>query len=83
MKTSNLYCFLAISFLSTYSLFDHTIPPLLTYSCKILGAYAVMKSFNKYIAFFSATFLKLRKYTPLPKPMGQLGRYQIEIIIKS
>ena len=66
----------------TLKLFDQTITPILTYSSEIWGyenVDIIQRVQNK---FYRAT-LKLKKSTPSYMIMGELGKYPIDIIIKS
>ena len=63
-------------------LFDQTIIPILTYASEIWG-YENTDIIQRIENKFLRSILKLRKSTPIYMLMGELGRYPIDIIIKS
>ena len=63
-------------------LFDHTIVPILTYGCEVLG-YENIAIIEKVHNDFLRRITRARKSTPLYMIYGKLGRYPIEIGIKS
>lgn len=63
-------------------LFDNTILPIITYGCEIWG-YENLQLFERIHNSFLRSITKCRKSTPLYMLYGELGRYPIEISIKS
>ena len=63
-------------------LFDQTILPIMTYSCKIFG-FEDCGLFEKIHTHFLRSIIQARKSTPLFMVYGELGRYPIEITIKT
>lgn len=63
-------------------LFDHTILPILTYSSEIWG-YENSAILEKVHCEFLRYITKLRKSTPLYMLLAELGRYPVEITIKT
>ena len=63
-------------------LFDHTVLPILTYSCEIWGFENVTILEKVHIEFLRK-ITKCRKSTPLNMLYAELGRYPLEIVIKS
>lgn len=63
-------------------LFDSTILPIITYGCEIWG-YENLQMFERIHNSFLRSITKCRKSTPLYMLYGELGRYPIEISIKT
>ena len=63
-------------------LFDSTILPIMTYGCEI-WSYEDTHMFERIHNAFLRTITKTRKSTPLYCLYGELGRYPIEIIMKT
>lgn len=63
-------------------LFDHTILPILLYGCEIWG-YQNTKIIERMHNQFLTYITKLRKSTPIYMLCGELGRYTVEITIKT
>ena len=63
-------------------LFDQTILPITTYSCEIFGC-ENCGLFEKNHTQFLRSIIQARKSTPLFMVYGELGRYPIEITIKT
>lgn len=63
-------------------LFDHTIAPILTYSCEIWG-YENVDIIEHLHNKFLRNLFSLRKGTPIYMLHGELGRFPLKIIIKS
>ena len=63
-------------------LFDQTILSIMTYSCKIFG-FENCGLFEKIHTQFLRSIIQARKSTPLFMVYGELGRYPIEITIKT
>ena len=63
-------------------LFDHTIVPILTYSCEVWG-YENLDLIEKVQSDFLRRITLARKSTPLYMLYGELGRTPINIIVKS
>ena len=63
-------------------LFDHTILPILTYACEVWG-FENLSIVERIHSNFLRKITKTRKSTPLYILYGELGRYPIEIIIKT
>ncbi|MCG7875884.1 MAG: reverse transcriptase family protein [Candidatus Thiodiazotropha endolucinida] len=63
-------------------LFDQTILPILTYSCEVFGFEncGLLESIHTQ---FLKSVIRARKSTPLYMVYGELGRYPIEITVKS
>ena len=63
-------------------LFDSTILPIMTYGCEIWG-YENLQMFERIHNSFLRSITKCRNSTPLYMLYGELGRYPIEIFIKT
>ena len=63
-------------------LFDHTVLPILTYSCEIWG-FENIDMLEKVHTDFLRKITKSRKSTPLYMLYAELGRHPIEITIKT
>jgi hypothetical protein len=63
-------------------LFDQTILPILTYNCEIWG-FENLDMLEKIHNDFLRKITKSRKSTPLYMLYGELGRYPLEIIVKT
>ena len=63
-------------------LFDSTILPIMTYGCEIRG-YENLQMFERIHNSFLRSITKSRNSTPLYMLYGELGRYPIEIFIKT
>ena len=63
-------------------LFDHTILPILTYGSEIWG-YESLDIIEKVQNDFLRRITLARKSTPMYMVYGELGRYPVEISIKS
>ncbi|MES9884249.1 MAG: reverse transcriptase family protein [Sedimenticola sp.] len=63
-------------------IFDHTILPIMLYGSEVWG-FENSKLFENLHCSFLRTILKIRKSTPLYMLYAELGRYPIEIHIKS
>ncbi|MEW8548204.1 MAG: reverse transcriptase domain-containing protein, partial [Candidatus Thiodiazotropha sp.] len=63
-------------------LFDHTILPILLYGCEVWG-YQNTKMIETVHNQFLRYITKLRKSTPIYMLYGELGRYPVEITIKT
>ena len=63
-------------------LFDHTVLPILTYSCEVWG-YENLDIIEKVHNDFLRKITLARKSTPLYMLYGELGRIPIKLIIKS
>lgn len=63
-------------------LFDHTVLPILTYACEIWG-FENLELLEKIHTEFLRKVTKCRKSTPLYMLYAELGRYPLEIIIKT
>ena len=63
-------------------LFDHTIVPILTYSCEVWG-YEDLALIERVHCNFLRNLFKLRKSTPLYMLYGRTGIYPLFIVIKS
>ena len=65
-------------------LFDSacTILPIIIYGCEILG-YENLETFERIHTKFLRSITKCRKSTPLYMLYGELGRYPLEITIKT
>jgi len=64
----------------TLKLFDHTIVPILTYSCEVWGfsnLYLIEQINHKFLR----NVIKVKKTTPSYMIMAELGRYPLESII--
>ena len=64
------------------NLFDHTVLPILTYSCEVWG-YENLEMIEKVHNDFLRKITLARKSTPLYMLYGEFGRFSIEVIIKS
>lgn len=62
--------------------FDHTVLPILTYACEIWG-YESLEMIEKVQNDFLRKITLSKKSTPLYMLYGELGRYPLEIIVKS
>ena len=78
IKTNNLDIPLDLQI----KLFDHTILPILTYGCEVWG-YENIAILEKVHNDFLRRITRARKSTPLYMIHGELGRYPIEISIKT
>ena len=63
-------------------LFDHTVLPTMTYSCEVFG-FENIQILERIHNEFLRKITKTKKSTPLFMLYAELGRYPIEIIIKS
>ena len=63
-------------------LFDHTVLPILTYACEIWG-FENLEMIEKVQNDFLRKITLSKKSTPLYMLLGELGRYPLEIIIKT
>ncbi|MCG8033764.1 MAG: reverse transcriptase family protein [Candidatus Thiodiazotropha taylori] len=63
-------------------LFDHTVLPILTYASEVWG-YEKLDMVEKVHNDFLRKITMARKSTPLYMIYGELGRYPLEIIVKS
>ena len=63
-------------------LFDHTVLPIMTYSCEVFG-FENIQILERIHNEFLRKITKTKKSTPLFMLYAELGRYPIEIIIKS
>ena len=63
-------------------LFDHTVLPIMTYSCEVFG-FENVQILERIHTGFLRRITRTKKCTPLYMLYGELGRYPIEIIIKS
>ena len=63
-------------------LFDHTIIPILTYSCEVIG-YENYQMLELVQNKFLRSLFRARKSTPLYMLYGELGRLPLDIIIKT
>ena len=63
-------------------LFDHTVLPIMTYGCEVWGLESC-KILEPYHNQFLRSILRARKSTPMYMVYAELGRYPIEITIKS
>ena len=63
-------------------LFDHTILPILTYACEVWG-FENISTIERIHSDFLRKITKSRKSTPLYMLYAELGRYPIEITIKT
>ncbi|MEW8152430.1 MAG: reverse transcriptase family protein [Candidatus Thiodiazotropha endolucinida] len=63
-------------------LFDHTVLPILTYACEVWG-YENTQILERVHSDFLRKITKTRKSTPHYMLYAELGRYPIDIIIKS
>ena len=66
-----------------FKLFDQTILPIMTYSCEIFLALKIVVFLKKNHTQFLRSIIQARKSTPLFMVYGELGRYPIEITIKT
>ena len=64
-------------------LFDHTILPILSYSSEIWGGYGNFDQIERIHKLFLRYITKHKKSKPIYMLMGGLGRYPIEVTIKS
>ena len=64
-------------------LFDHTIIPILTYSCEVWGFDPNAEILEKTHLAFLRKITKARKSTPAYMLYGELNRYPIKLIIQS
>ena len=64
----------------TLKLFDHTIVPILTYSCEVWG-FSNLDLIEQIHHKFLRNVIKVKKTTPSYMIMAELGRYPLEIII--
>ena len=78
IRTRNLYLPIDLQL----KLFDQTILPILTYSCEIWG-YENCGLLESIHTQFLRSIIHARKSTPLYMLYGELGRYPINITIKS
>ena len=62
-------------------LFDHTVVPILTYSCELWG-YENLDMIERIHTDFLRKITKTRKSTPLYMLYAELGRFPLDIIIK-
>jgi len=74
--------YLHLPFDLAIKLFDHTIVPILTYSCEVWGYEDLARIERVYYNFLRKLF-KIRKNTPLYMLYGETGRYSLSIVIKS
>lgn len=65
-----------------FQIFDHTVLPILLYGCEIWG-YENIKNIEKLHCEFLRTVTGLRKSTPLYMLYAELGRFPIEINVKT
>ncbi len=63
-------------------LFDHTIVPILTYSCEVWG-FESLNMLEKVHNDFLRKITRTRKSTPIYMLHGELGRHPLSIIVKS
>lgn len=63
-------------------LFDHTVVPILTYACEVWG-FENLGMIEKVQNDFLRKITLSKKSTPLYMLLGELGRYPLEIVIKS
>lgn len=63
-------------------LFDHTVVPIMTYGCEVLG-FENLDMFEKIHTEFLRKIIRCRKSTPLKFLYAELGRYPIDIVIKT
>ena len=63
-------------------LFDHTVLPIMTYGCEVWG-FESCKILEPIHNQFLRSILRARKSTPMYMIYAELGRYPIEITIKS
>ena len=77
MRIKNLYLPVDLQL----QLFDHTIMPILTYSCEVWG-FENCGIVELIHTQFLRSIIYARKSTPLYMLYGELGRYPIEITIK-
>ena len=63
-------------------LFDHTVLPILTYSCEVIGfeSYKMLEPIHNQ---FLRSLFRARKSTPLYMLYGELGRLPLDITIKT
>ena len=63
------------------TLFDHTLVPIYTYSCEVLG-YKDIALIERVHCSFLRKMFKLRKGTSFYMLYGELGRYPLTLNIK-
>ena len=63
-------------------LFDHTVLPILTYACDVWG-YENLDIIERVHTEFLRKITKCRKSTPVNMLYAELGRYPLEIIVKT
>ena len=63
-------------------LFDHTVLPILTYACDVLG-YENLDIIERVHTEFLRKITQCRKITPVNMLYAELGRYPLEIIVKT
>lgn len=63
-------------------LFDHTVLPILTYGCEVFG-YENIDILERVHNNFLRKITSARKSTPMSFLYGELGRYPIQIVVKS
>ena len=63
-------------------LFDHTVVPIMTYGSEVLG-FENLDTFEKIHTEFLRKITRCRKSTPLKMIYAELGRYPLDIVIKT
>ena len=65
-----------------FKLFDHTVVPIMTYGSEVLGC-ENLDMFEKIDTEVLRKITRCRKSTPLKMIYAELGRYPLDIVIKT